>query len=301
MKIDVSDIRIAGRLEFLAKQLVEGFITGLHKSPYHGFSVEFAEHKQYNFGESTRHIDWKVFARTDRLYIKNYEEETNLRCYIVLDNSSSMHYPTDNKGKIRFASLAAAALLYLLHRQRDACGLVTFSNKVEWFSQVKSSYTHIRTLIDQLERGLEEENKQRSTNLPDIIHEVAARIHKRSLVVIFSDMISDEESREQIFSALQHLKHQKHEVILFHVHEPDTEYNFDFQNRLYEFVNIEDGNSIKLNPYEAKDYYQSQVTHFFNEIKIKCGQHKIDFIEANIQEDFQKIMLSYLAKRSKMR
>ncbi len=301
MKIDISEIKLPGNLEFLAKRLVEGFITGLHKSPYHGFSVEFAEHKQYNFGESTKHIDWKVFAKTDRLYTRRYEEETNLRCHVLLDNSSSMHYPKDTKGKIKFASLAASSLLYLLHKQRDACGLITFTNQIDSFSQVKTSYSHLRSLFLEIENIIAQENSSKTTNLSSVIHEVAGRIHQRSLVLIFSDLITDKGSLEELFSALQHLKHRKHEVIIFHTYDRITELSFDFDDRLYEFVHLENNESLKLNPLEVKKFYQKEISAYFDELKLRCGQLKIDFVEADINEDVDQVLTAYMAKRARLR
>ena len=164
MKFSLDDVKQFSNIELLAKQMVEGFITGLHKSPYHGFSVEFAEHRLYNTGESTRHVDWKIFAKTDRLYTKRYEEETNLRCQIVIDQSSSMYYPEHNFGKMRFSVLAGAALTYLLHKQRDAVGLHTFSDKLELETPVKSSASHIHKLFIQFNHLLEKQKTEKYTD-----------------------------------------------------------------------------------------------------------------------------------------
>ena len=219
MELNIDKLKEFSNIEMLARQMVEGFITGLHKSPYHGFSVEFAEHRLYNYGESTRHIDWKVFAKTDRLYTKRYEEETNLRCFLVLDNSSSMYYPEPGYGKIKFSILAAAALAFLLQKQRDAVGLYTFSDQIEVQTEVKSTATHVHKLLLELQKLFDGEKTSKRTNVPSVLHQIAKKIHKRSLVIIFSDMFQRTENQDEMFSALQHLKHNRHEVLLFHVHD----------------------------------------------------------------------------------
>jgi len=299
--LKLKEIRSFENIELLAKQLVEGFITGLHKSPYHGFSVEFAEHRLYNSGESTRHIDWKVYAKTDRLYTKRYEEETNLRCQLVIDNSSSMYYPQENNGKITFSITAAAALAFLLQKQRDAVGLSTFSEEIEIQTQVKSTSSHLHKLLLLLEEMLKNEPKMQQTSVAGVLHQVAEKIHKRSLVVIFSDMFENYEDRDKIFGALQHLKHNRHEVLLFHVTDHKTELDFDFEERPYEFIDIEKGDRLKLQPSQVKAAYQKQMREYYHELKIKCGQAKIDFIEADINEGFDHILRTYLVKRASMK
>lgn len=294
-------------LELIAKQVVEGFITGLHKSPFHGFSVEFAEHRLYNKGESTKHIDWKLFGRTDKLFIKRYEEETNLRCHIIIDNSSSMYFPAadlagDKHNKITFSVYCAAALIELLKRQRDAVGLSVFSETVDVHTPDKSSSLHHKMLFAELEKLLEPYDKEnhRSTSAIQAIHQIAEIIHKRSLVIIFSDMMDSQAGSEELFSALQHLKHNKHEVILFHVNDRSKELDFDFDNRPYRFVDMETGEELKLHPNEIKETYLQQMTHFKNGLKLKCGQYKIDFVEADINLSFDQVLMPYLIKRTKM-
>jgi len=296
-------------LELLAKQVVEGFITGLHKSPFHGFSVEFAEHRIYNPGESTRHIDWKLYGRSDKLFIKRYEEETNLRCQIVIDCSSSMYYPVDNKtdsqeqnNKINFSIKCAAALSELLLRQRDAVGLSIFSDKINFHSQARSSGTHKKMLFEELEKLMKQykpENKV-ETQAGSMLDQIAEITHRRSLVIIFSDMFGNAASEEKLFSALQHLKHKKHEVLLFHVNDKKSEMDFDFENRPYHFIDMESGEEIKLNPAEAKKNYLEKLNAYIAQLKTKCGQYKVDFIEADISEGFDKILHTYLVKRATM-
>jgi uncharacterized protein (DUF58 family) len=296
------NVRQSGSLELLAKQLVEGFITGLHKSPYHGFSVEFAEHRLYNEGQSTKHIDWKVFARTDRLYTKQYEEETNLRCLIAIDCSSSMYYPADTLGKLKFSVQSAAALAYLLHKQRDAVGLCLFSDKVDELTPVKSTSSHLDKLFTLLEKTITEgSHGQKSTRVSHVLHEIAEKIHKRSLVIIFSDMFDGSEDPEDVFKSLQHLKHNRHEVLLFHVSDHETELDFKFEDRPYEFVDLESGDRLKLNPAEIKSRFTTSLEEFHRNLRLKCNQLKIDFISANTQTDFFSVLQAYLIKRSKMK
>lgn len=301
MALDLNKIREFQNIEMLAKQMVEGFITGLHKSPYHGFSVEFAEHRLYNAGESTRHIDWKVYAKSDRLYTKRYEEETNLRCHIIIDTSSSMYYPRESNGKITFSIMCAASIAYLLHKQRDAVGLFTFSDKIEIETQVKSTPSHLHKIFLDLQNLLQSKPEQQKTAVSETLHEIARKIHKRSLVIIFSDMMENQPQSDQMFSALQHLKHNKHEVLLFHVNDSKTEMDFEFEDRPHEFIDIESGERIKLQPFQVKENYRKLVKQYYQNLKLKTSQLKIVFIEADISESYEKVLSSYLIKRAKMR
>jgi uncharacterized protein (DUF58 family) len=301
VSVKIKDIRQSASLELLAKQLVEGFITGLHKSPYHGFSVEFAEHRLYNEGQSTRHIDWKVFARTDRLYTKQYEEETNLRCLIVLDCSSSMYYPSDTLAKLKFGIYSASALAYLLHKQRDAVGLCLFSDKIDEITPIKSTGSHLDKLFTLLEKTIHAGSQaKKATSVSTVLHEVAEKTHKRSLIIIFSDMFDGSENLEEVFKSLQHLKHNKHEVLLFHVSDHATELGFEFEERPYEFVDLENGDKIKLNPAEIKSRYKTALEEFHRNLQFKCNQLKIDLISANTQTDYFQVLQAYLLKRAKM-
>ncbi|MEM1135172.1 MAG: DUF58 domain-containing protein [Bacteroidota bacterium] len=299
--MDLSKVKEYGNIELLAKQMVEGFITGLHKSPYHGFSVEFAEHNLYNTGESTRHIDWKVFARTDRLYTKRYEEETNLRCMILIDKSSSMYYPVESQAKIQFSIMAAASIAYMLQKQRDAVGLCNFHEEIELFTQVRSTGTHIHNLFLMLQKMLDDKPEKHKTSVAEVIHQVAKRIHKRSLVILFSDMMENSSQHEEIFSALQHLKHNNHEILIFHVYDKSTELDFNFPERPTVFIDLETGQREKAQPSQVKKAYQAQIEKRFKDIKMKCGQYKIDFIEADVAKNMDQILLPYLIKRKRMR
>ncbi len=300
-ELDLATIRTYGNVELLARQLVEGFITGLHRSPFHGFSVEFAEHRLYNSGESTRHIDWKVYAKTDKVFVKRYEEETNLRCHLLIDTSSSMYYPAETNGKLTFSTLAAGTLAYLLQKQRDAVSLSTFSDGLELQTPTKSTSTHIHQLFAHLTTLLRSEAKNKGTSIAETLHLIADKIPKRSLVVLFSDMFDDIENTEKLFSALQHLRHNKHEVLLFHVTDHKTEREFEFEERPYEFTDLETGEKVKLQPSQVKGHYTTAIKKFYYELKLRCGQYKIDFIEADINRGFDPIMTSFLVKRSKMK
>ena len=306
--IDKNRLQEFGSLEFIARQVVEGFITGLHKSPFHGFSVEFAEHRLYNTGESTKHIDWKLYGRTDKLFVKRYEEETNLRCQIVIDNSSSMYFPVkeklsiDNPNKITFSVYAAAALMSLLKKQRDAVGLSLFTDKVDLHTKSSSTSVHQKYLFAELEKLLIPitEGIHRNTLAAEALHEISENIHKRSLVVIFSDMFENGKKTDDLFAALQHLKHNKHEVVLFHVVDKNKEIDFDFDNRPYKFIDMESGQELKIHPHEVKEQYVKSVGDFTKELKLRCWQYRIDFVEADINKGFRQILLPYLLKREKM-
>lgn len=292
-------------LELLAKQVVEGFIIGLHKSPFHGFSVEFAEHRLYNPGESTKHMDWKVLARTGKMFVKRYEEETNLRCQIVIDASSSMYFPNDidaKTNKLRFSIVSAAALVNLLKRQRDAAGLTVFTDEVIFSTDAKSSTKHHQLLFAQLEKLLNEKPLNKKTNAAKCLNEIAETVHKRSMIIIFSDMFShmDKGTRDELFSALQHLKYNKHEVILFHVVDKQKELDFQFENRPYQFIDMETGEKIKFVAREVKNFYVEQMQKFEISLKLRCAQYKIDFVEADINKDFRQVLLPFLTKRTKM-
>jgi len=305
---DISKLEQFGSLEFLARQVVEGFITGLHKSPFHGFSVEFAEHRLYNPGESIRNIDWKLYGRTDRLYVKRYEEETNLRCQILIDNSSSMYFPVlenpdaGHPNKITFSIYVSAALIHLFRKQRDAAGISVFSDRIELHTPSKSSNIHHKYLFSELEKLLHpiSPDTRKKTEVAETLHELAERIHKRSLVIIFSDMFENSGNPDQLFAALQHLKHNRHEVVLFHVTDWSKELDFSFDNRPYRFIDLETGQQVKLFPAEVKRKYLEAVTRFRNELKLRCGQYQIDLVEADINQGFEQVLLPYLVKRSKL-
>lgn len=309
-KIEQQFLQQYSHLELIAKQVVEGFITGLHKSPFHGFSVEFAEHRLYNTGESTRHIDWKLFARTEKFFVKRYEEETNLRCQLVIDSSSSMYFPEikmddrEASNKIKFSVYAAAALCELFRKQRDAMGLSIFNERVNLHTPARSNRVHQHMLNRELEKllGAKDREERVKTDAASCLHEIAQQLHKRSLVIIFSDMMETAagEQEDRLFAALQHLRHNKHEVILFHTTERKQELDFEFENRPYHFVDTETGAEIKVHPKDVKDVYLEKIRAYNRELKLKCGQFGIEFVEAPVNEGFDQILLPYLIKRSKM-
>ena len=302
--LHTAETRDLGRLELLARQVVEGFIIGLHKSPFHGFSVEFAEHRLYNPGDNLRNVDWKVFARSDRMFIKRYEEETNLRCQVVLDASSSMYFPgnrEDQSNKLVFASQAAASLMYLLQRQRDAFGLTLYSDKLDFQSGQRSSTKHLRGLTAELEKTMADYAPGRASSTAETLHTVAEALHKRSLVFVFSDFFGQGDNLEELYGALQHLRHNKHEVVLFQVTDRSKEIEFNYDNRPHEFVDMETGESIKLQPQEVAEYYRAQVKAQQQELIDTCLKYRVDLVDADTSKGFRSILQSYLVKRGKMR
>ena len=304
---EINEIKGFKNLELLAHQVVEGFISGLHKSPFHGFSAEFAEHRLYNQGESTKHIDWKLYAKTDRLYTKRYEEETNLRCHLIIDNSSSMHYPSfknfniNQLNKISFSALAAAAIMNLLKRQRDAVALSIYSDHYDYYSNEKGSERHHQMLLAKLNETLVNNRDQIITKTYTCLHEIAEKIKRRSLVFLFTDMFQSDQEEEKLFEALQHLKYNKHEVILFHTYDKEKEIEFDFNNRPKRFVDLETGEHLNLYADNVRKDYKEAVQKYFNELKIKCGQYRIKYVPVNINEDFSAILTSYLVERQKFK
>ncbi|MBP8067454.1 MAG: DUF58 domain-containing protein [Pedobacter sp.] len=290
-------------LELLARQVVEGFITGLHKSPFHGFSVEFAEHRLYNSGDSVKNIDWKLFAKTDKLFSKRYEEETNLRCQFVIDTSSSMYFPNDSDNKLTFSVQSTAALMYLLKKQRDAFGLSLFTDQLTLNTAAKSTNTHQKYLFSQLEQVLQSPKLNIQTNLALALHQIAELIHKRSLVVVFSDMmqtIHEEDKIAALFSALQHLKFNKHEVVIFNVTDKSKEVDFDFANRPYQFIDMETGAVLKAHTSKVKTAYLEEMSNYRQKLSLKCAQYKIDMVDADINLGFDQVLQGYLIKRQRM-
>ena len=304
-------------LDFFARQVVEGFITGRHRSPFHGFSVEFSDYRQYNTGESTRNIDWRLFGRTDRLYIKQFEEETNLRCQLVIDHSGSMLFPLEGQGeiehpnKLTFSVYAAAVLIELLHRQRDAFGLTLISDRIDTNTPCRSNTAHQQYLYTELEKLLQPSTthaiKQSSNqalkhssnqSLKQSLHLLAEQLHRRSLVVIFTDAFT-EEPQEELFDALRHLRHNKHEVILFHTFHRALELQLGYDARPYRFIDLESGDTLNLNPSEIAATYRQQMEHQQAELQQRALQYRIDYIPVDIAQGFHQILLPFLLKRSK--
>ncbi len=274
-----------------ARLIVEGFIIGLHKSPYHGFSVEFSDHRQYNPGDAIRNIDWKVYAKTNRYYIKRYEEETNLKSYIIIDHSNSMGYSSEKISKLEYAKAFASALSYLMISQQDAVGLLTYTNKITGYIPPRSMKTYLNIIFKEI-YGLKAKEQ---TQTADILHSLADRIRKRGLIILISDMIDDP---DKILQGLQHFRHQKHEVILFHIQDKQ-ELDFDFKKET-EFIDAETNEKITVNPWQIRnDYfkaYRKNVTY----LKTKCHESFIEYNPITTDTPFEQNLLQYLIKRSKL-
>jgi uncharacterized protein (DUF58 family) len=292
-------------LELLAQQVVEGFISGIHKSPFHGFSAEFAEHKIYNSGESTKHIDWKLFAKTDKLYTKRYEEETNLRCHMILDNSASMYYPEiesptiDNLNKIGFGVLAIAALMNILKKQRDAVGLSVFSDTYKYYFPEKGSERHHQMLLSKLSEISLDNRPAKQTNLYTYIHLIAEKLKRRSLIFLFTDMFQTARPDDRIFEALRHLKYNKHEVVLFHLLDKEKEFHFDFENTPKRYFDVETGEHIDLFSDTIKENYEEAIKKYFDELKMKCAQYKIKYVDVDVRGNFSKVLNTFMVERQK--
>jgi uncharacterized protein (DUF58 family) len=298
----LEDIASFANLELLSKQVVEGFITGLHKSPFHGFSVEFAEHRLYNPGESTRFVDWKLFARSEKLFVKRFEEETNLRANLILDISSSMLFPhNEKKNKLYFSVICAAALIHMLRNQRDAVGISLFDNEIRLKTGARISAVHSKWLYGELEKLVDPQFSalKRETKASEAIHVLAESTHRRSLTILFSDFISHE-SISDIFSALQHLRFKKHDVIVFHVFDSKFEMDFDYSNRPHRFIDMESEEELKLNPNEIREFYSKKMKEYKEDLIFRCGQNQIDIVEADINKSFSQILMPFIIKRARL-
>lgn len=312
--MDQSHITPYKSLDFFARQVVEGFITGRHRSPFHGFSAEFSDYRQYNNGESTRNIDWRLFARTDKLFVKQFEEETNLRCQILIDTSASMLFPVerhadvDHPNKLTYAACAAAVLIHILHRQRDAFGLTFFSDTIEQQTPCRSNSLHQRHLLALLQQLLDNatpNTRHSSQGTPDsslstTLHLVAEQLHRRSLVVIFTDAFIDDQQREPLFDALRHLRHNKHEVILFHTFDRAHELDLDYDARPYQFIDLESGRRMRLQPTELASAYSRLMNSQQAELQQHALQYNIDYLPIDVALGFHQTLQPFLLKRSKM-
>ena len=291
-------------LELLAKQVVEGFVTGMHKSPFHGFSVEFAEHRLYNNGESVKNVDWKLLARTDKMFVKQFEEETNLRCYLLLDTSASMNYPPQGLSKLQFSVYAIASLMYLFKKQRDAFGLGFFNQHMEWLSPARSTSAHLFYLFAQLEKRYNQPLAGQGTNIAQVLHHVAEDVHQRSMIVLFSDMLEPQSqnpaAQAELFAALQHLKYNRHEVIIFNVCDKTHELDFNFDNRPYHFIDLEQGEELRLHPAQIKQSYIAAMSSYRQQLLLKCAQYKIDMTDAFVEDGYTQVLKTYLSKRQQI-
>ncbi|MFB6249789.1 MAG: DUF58 domain-containing protein [Salinibacter sp.] len=288
-------------MELRARLIVEGFITGLHRSPYHGFSVEFAEHRPYNPGDELRHVDWKVYAKTDRYYIKQYEEETNLRQHVVLDTSPSMRYRGEaDLSKLEYGAYLAAGLHNLMLKQRDATGLIGFDESVHTVRPPKATPGYLRQLLATLERMHDRDATGTRTSAAAALDEVAERIGRRSLVVVITDLFENIAAHDDLLKALRHLRHRGHEVIVFHVLEGETERRFAFPDRPTLFRDVETGEEVTLQPSQLRDHYEDAVDHFIDHFRRSCLEHDIDFAELDTNEPYDTALMAYLNKRSRL-
>ncbi|HPF08876.1 MAG: DUF58 domain-containing protein [Candidatus Cloacimonetes bacterium] len=288
----LSDSALAqlSKLQLTAKQIVEGFLVGLHKSPYHGFSVEFADHRQYNPGESLRNVDWKIVAKTERYYVKRYEEETNLRGYILLDHSKSMFYASGSKTKIDYAKELAASLAWLMIGQKDAAGLICFNNRITSTLPPKA----YRSYTAQIFKALLELQAEDKTDILTPLHKIAEGLKKRGLIILISDLM---EEPEKILAALKHFRSHRHEVLVFHLFDPQ-EAEFEFK-RETEFIDSESGEKIIVNPWQIRREYREYYSTFYQDLKNACHQYQIEYNPVSIDEPIDKLLLRYLIKRKK--
>ncbi len=289
------DPEIVSRLkgmEMRARMVVEGFIAGLHKSPYHGFSVEFAEHRQYMPGDNIRDIDWKVYAKSDRFYIKQYEEETNLKGYLLLDCSASMAYRSgDRISKLDYAGMLSGALSFMMLRQRDAVGLVTFDQKIRRYIPPRSKSGHLHVLLSEIAV----QKPSEATDVASTLHEMAERIKRRGLVIIMSDLLDE---TDMIISGLKHFRYNKHEVIVFHILDP-RERDFAFPREAI-FKDMETGEELTTLPYQIKKDYARQVKAFSDEVASACRQSNIDYYPIDTAMPFDKALYAFLSKRERL-
>lgn len=280
------------RLDLVARLVVEGFITGLHQSPYHGFSVEFSEYRQYMPGDPLRDIDWKVFGKTDRLYVKQYEEETNLKAYLLLDASGSMNYGSGSLTKFLYAAYTCAALSHLMLRQRDAVGLVAFDNGIQNYVPPRSVGSHLHTVLKTLEAT---EPSGEDTDLAKTFHDLADRIVRRGLIVVLSDLMDDPQA---LLSGLKHFRHRKHEVIVFHILDPrERDLEFNSETR---FVDLESGASVTTEPWHIAPAYKTHMDDLVGRFRRECHESLIDYVLLDTAEPFDTALFNYLAKRKRL-
>ncbi len=279
------------RLNLVARAVVEGFVSGLHRSPYHGFSVEFSQHREYVPGDNPRHLDWLALARSDRLYIKQYEEETNLRAHILLDCSASMGFSSEGLTKLQYGCYLAASLAFLMIRQQDSAGLVTFDEKIRDFVPARSTAMHLNLLL----RSLEAAKSAKTTDLSGTLHEMAERIRRRGLIILISDLY--DEPRE-VMRAISHFRHKKHEVLVFHVLDTN-ELEFPYQ-RLTDFVDMETNQRLEVEPAYVRDEYRRAVGEFVDGYRRECAQQRVDYVLADTSVSFDHMLFAYLSKRQRL-
>ena len=278
-------------LQIKAKKVVEGFMVGLHKSPYHGFSVEFSDHRSYGPGDEVRHIDWKLWAKTDRFFVKRYEEETNLKAHLLIDCSQSMSYGSNNSNKLEYAKILGASLSYMLIKNQDAVGFYAFDSNVKKIIQPKSTKGHLSTILSEIEK-LEAANK---TNIAQAIHECADKTHKKGLVIVISDLLDDE---HKILTSLKHLLYKGHEVIVFHILD-NQEINLDFNDRV-KFVDLENKHTIIADTRQLNKIYKKKISKFIDFYKKNCFKKKIDYVNITTNQSLDIALSEYIMKRKKL-
>ena len=278
-------------LSLRAKLAVEGFIIGLHKSPYQGFSIEFSEHRPYSYGDEIKHIDWKIMAKTDKLYIKQYEEETNLKCYILFDKSSSMKYASEDISKFEYAKTICAALSYLMIKQQDAVGLTLFDKKINYSIPARSKISHLNVLLKTLHNS----SINGETKISNILHQLADSIKKRGLIILISDLL---DNQKDVINGLRHFRYKGHEVIVFQILD-EQEINFDF-NKSAKFIDLETDEEIITDPRQIKNEYKKSMSAFCEKYRLECTQNNIDFIQISTSDSIDKALLGYLIKRTKL-
>lgn len=279
-------------LELKARLVVEGFITGLHRSPYHGFSVEFAEHRPYMPGDEIRAIDWKVYGRTSRYYIKRFEEETNLKAYIILDCSGSMTFASGGLSKLEYGSYLAASLAYLMVQQKDAVGLTLFDSKIRQHLRPRATRGYLKTL----EEALNAPESRGETDIAPILHSLAERIRRRGLVIVISDLFDDP---ARVMAGLKHFRHRHHEVMVFQVLDPQ-ERDFAYGGDVI-FEDMETGERLATQPWHIRADYRALMSEFTNHYKHACREHNIDYVLLDTRTSFDVALMEYLIRRKKMR
>lgn len=279
-------------LEMIARLVVEGFITGLHKSPYHGFSVEFAEHRPYMPGDSIRNIDWKVYGRTSRFYVKRFEEETNLKAYIIVDASASMAYSSGGITKFQYGCYLAASLAYLLIHQKDAAGLAVFDTHIRKFLVPRATRSYLKTIEETLSQSVPGGDTDIAANL----HVLADRMVRRGLVIVISDLMDDP---EKVMMGLKHFRHRQHEVIVFQVLDPQ-ERDLNFQGDIM-FEDLESGERLSTQPWHIRREYQKEIAQFIERYRKDCRERQIDHVLLDTHTPFEIALMEYLIKRTKMK
>jgi len=288
---DPEGLARAGHMELVARQVVEGFLTGRHRSPYHGFSVEYLDHRAYSPGDDPRAIDWKILARTDKYHVKLFEDETNLRAHLLVDCSKSMAFQSGGVSKLTYASYLAAALSYLMLHQNDAVGLVLFDSEIRQYLPPKARKTQFRRILDLLDHSYSKED----TDVGAVLHDVAERIPRRGLVIVLSDLIDDE---AKVAGGLQHFRHNNHEVIVFHVMD-DAELTFPY-DRLTRFKDMEGVGRVTANPKSLRNRYLTRIGQWLDALKTACFERNVGYNLANTKEPYDQFLAAYLEKRSRL-